>query len=76
MHDLQLPIANAFLGRHWAKRGIRLNPWKANPRRMPPMEMPEGKLPNLRRVVTFNSPCMIYRQPGKTSLKNILSAAS
>jgi hypothetical protein len=33
------------------------------------MEMLEGKLPNSIHVVTFGSPCMAYRSPGKNSLK-------
>ncbi len=31
--------------------------------------MLEGKPPNLTHVVTFGSPCMVYRKPGKNSLK-------
>jgi hypothetical protein len=36
---------------------------------MSPVEMLEGKPPNLTNVVAFGSPCMVYRSPGKYSLK-------
>ncbi len=45
------------------------SPCKSNPKRMSPMEMLKGKPPNLTHVVTFGSPCMVYRSPGKNSLK-------
>ncbi len=47
------------------------SPCKANPKSLSPIEMLEGKPPNLTNVVTFGSPCcMVYRKPGKKSLKN------
>ncbi len=45
------------------------SPCKANPKRFFPMEMLEGKPPNLTHIITFGSPCMLYRKPGKNSLK-------
>jgi hypothetical protein len=45
---------------------LNRNPCKANPKRMLPMEMLEGKAPNLAHVVTFGSPCMVDRQLKKT----------
>jgi hypothetical protein len=45
------------------------SPCKSNPKRMSPLEMLERKPPNLTHVVTFGSPCMVYRSPGKNSLK-------
>jgi hypothetical protein len=33
------------------------------------MEMLEGEPPNLTKVVIFGSPCMVYRKPGKKSLR-------
>ncbi len=48
---------------------LNRSPCKANPKRMSPMEMFEGKPLNLAHMVTFGSPCMVYRHPGKNSLK-------
>jgi hypothetical protein len=36
---------------------------------MSPLEMLEGKPPNSTHVITFGSPCMVYRSHGKNSLK-------
>jgi hypothetical protein len=48
---------------------LNRSPCKSNPQRKSPIEMLEGKPPNLTHVVTFGSPCMVYRKPGKNSLK-------
>jgi hypothetical protein len=48
---------------------LNRSPCKANPKRSSPIEMLEGKPPNLTHIVTFGSPCMVYRKPGKNSLK-------
>ncbi len=48
---------------------LNRSPCKSNPKRMSPKEMLEGKPPNLTHVVTFGSPCMVYRSPGQNSLK-------
>jgi hypothetical protein len=48
---------------------LNRSPCKANPKRSSPIEMLEGKPPNLTHVVTFGSPCMVYRKPGKNLLK-------
>jgi hypothetical protein len=48
---------------------LNRSPCKANPKRSSPIEILEGKPPNLTHVVTFGSPCMVYRKPGKNSLK-------
>ena len=48
---------------------LNRSPCKSNPRRMSPLEMLEGKPPSLTNVVIFGSPCMVYRSPGKNSLK-------
>jgi hypothetical protein len=45
------------------------SPCKVNPKGCSPMEMLEGKPPNLTYIVTFGSPCMVNRKPGKNSLK-------
>jgi hypothetical protein len=47
---------------------LNRSPCKANTKRMSPLEMLKGN-PNLIHVVTFGSPCMVYRKPGKNSLK-------
>jgi hypothetical protein len=48
---------------------LNRSPCKANPKRGSPIEMLKGKPPNLTHIVTFGSPCMVYRKPGKNSLK-------
>ncbi|KAE8883916.1 hypothetical protein PF002_g10296 [Phytophthora fragariae] len=42
----------------------------ANPKRMSPLEMLTGKVPNLSDIVTFGSPCTAYRDPGKKAWKS------
>ncbi|KAE9207773.1 hypothetical protein PF004_g16945 [Phytophthora fragariae] len=37
----------------------------ANPRRMSPIEVLTGKCPDMAGIVTFGSPCTVYRDPGK-----------
>jgi hypothetical protein len=44
---------------------LNRSPCKANPKHMSPIEMLEGKPPNLTHVVVFGSPCMAYRQSRK-----------
>ena len=48
---------------------LNRSPCKANPKRSSPIELLQGKPPNLTNIVTFGSPCMVYRKPGKNSLK-------
>jgi hypothetical protein len=48
---------------------LNRSPCKASPRSLSPIEMLEGKPQNLTNVVTFGSPCMVYRKPGVNSLK-------
>jgi hypothetical protein len=48
---------------------LNRSPCKSNPKRTSPIEMLEGKPPNLTHVVTFGSPCMVYKSRGKNSLK-------
>jgi hypothetical protein len=48
---------------------LNRSPCKSNPERSSPMEMFEGMSPNLMHVVTFGYPFMVYRRPGKNSLK-------
>ncbi len=54
----------------YAAHVLNRSPCKANPKRSSPIEMLEGRPPNLIHVVTFGSPCMVYRKPEKNSLKN------
>jgi hypothetical protein len=48
---------------------LNRSPCKANTKRCSPIELLEGKPPNLTNIATFGSPCMVYRKPGKNSLK-------
>ena len=48
---------------------LNRSPCRSNPRRMSPIEMLEGKPPNLANIVAFGSPCMVYRNPGKNALR-------
>jgi hypothetical protein len=49
----------------YAAYALNRSPCKANPRRLEPIEMLKGKPPKLTNVVTFGSPCKVYRKPGK-----------
>jgi hypothetical protein len=71
MHDFQLPPAHAFLGRRRQVCSVcfESQPVQIESEAKLTMEMLEGKPPNLTHVVTFGSPCMVYRKPGKNSLK-------
>ncbi|KAE9058043.1 hypothetical protein PF007_g31436 [Phytophthora fragariae] len=42
----------------------------ANPKRMSPLEMLTGKVPNSSDIVMFGSPCTAYRDPGKKAWKS------
>ncbi|KAE9342371.1 hypothetical protein PR003_g9516, partial [Phytophthora rubi] len=42
----------------------------ANPKRMSPLEMLTGEVPNLSDIVTFGSPCTAYIDPGKKAWKS------
>jgi hypothetical protein len=48
---------------------LKLSPCKANPKRVFPTEILDEKPLNWTKIVTSGSPCMVYRQPGKNSLK-------
>jgi hypothetical protein len=48
---------------------LNRSPCKANPKRLSPIEVLEGKPQNLTNVETFGPPFMAYRKPEKNSLK-------
>jgi hypothetical protein len=60
-------LAHAFWGGALKYTAYTLNrsPCKANPKRLSPIKMLEGRPPNVTNVVTFGSLCMVYRNPGK-----------
>jgi hypothetical protein len=71
LHDFQLPVAYAILGRRRqiCRVCVEPQPLRGEPESLLIMEMLEGKPPNLAHIVTFGSPCMVYRKAGKNSLK-------
>uniref|UniRef100_A0AAV1T191 Integrase catalytic domain-containing protein n=1 Tax=Peronospora matthiolae TaxID=2874970 RepID=A0AAV1T191_9STRA len=47
---------------------LNRSPTRANEKRASPLEMLTGKVPDLRGIVVFGSPCSVYRDPRKNSL--------
>ena len=47
---------------------LNRSPTRANVKRSSPLEMLTGKVPDLRGIVVFGSPCSVYRDPRKNSL--------
>ena len=60
---------------HWSNAAeyatfiLNRSPTRANAKRASPLEVLTGKVPSLQDIVVFRSPCQVWRDPFKRSLK-------
>ena len=64
-----LPLTHWSDAAEYATFILNRSPTRANANRASPLEVLTGKVPSLQDIVVFGSPCQVWRDPFKRSLK-------